>query len=154
MPESRRASAIDKAEGVPDMPTRLVGGLLVASVLFAIGSGVYYLAGAPERPPAPVIRVHARHILVKSKDEAKKLLAEVRSGASFEELARKHSTDQSNKDKGGDLGWFGRGQMVAPFEMAAFEAGAGEIVGPIQTPFGYHIIEILEKSDKDQAVGQ
>ncbi|MFA5983182.1 MAG: peptidylprolyl isomerase [Methylococcaceae bacterium] len=81
----------------------------------------------------------ARHILVKTEDEAKKLIAQLDKGAKFEELATKHSTDTSAQ--GGDLGWFSPSQMVAPFSeaVAALENGKYSKT-PIQTQFGWHII--------------
>jgi peptidyl-prolyl cis-trans isomerase C len=107
-------------------------------------------------------QIKASHILVKvdkaatEKDkkaklaEAKKVLAEVkRAGANFEEVAKKYS-DGPTKDRGGDLGTFSRGRMVKPFEDAAFAAKAGEIVGPVETQFGYHVIKVYEKTPEQQ----
>jgi peptidyl-prolyl cis-trans isomerase C len=93
--------------------------------------------------------VKARHILVKTEDEAKKLIAELDGGAKFEDLAAKHTTDPSGKDTGGDLGYFGAGMMVPEFEKAAFglEVGAYTKV-PVQTQFGFHIIKLEEKRAK------
>ena len=125
--------------------------LLAASVLFAAGSAVYFYAFEPEEPPLPVISVRARHILVKTRGEAEKIMAELANGASFEELARNRSTDNSNKDRGGELGWFARTDMVAPFEHAAFSANKGELVGPVRTIHGYHIIKVEGKSSKDRS---
>jgi peptidyl-prolyl cis-trans isomerase C len=86
----------------------------------------------------------AKHILVKSQDLARRLLQEAKRGARFEELARRHSTCPS-KSSGGDLGWFGEGKMVKPFENAVRKAGVGSIVGPVRTQFGYHIIKVTGK---------
>ena len=107
-------------------------------------------------------QIKASHILIKvektatDKDkkaklaEAKKVMAEVKkSGANFEEVAKKYS-DGPTKDRGGDLGTFSRGRMVKPFEDAAFAAKAGEIVGPVETQFGYHIIKVYEKTPEQQ----
>lgn len=86
----------------------------------------------------------ASHILVKSREEAEKLLAELKkSPGRFAELAKEHSQDPGSARKGGDLGWFGPGMMVKPFEDAVFAMKKqGEIVGPVQSEFGFHIIRL------------
>ena len=86
----------------------------------------------------------ASHILVKSRDLAAKIKADIQKGARFEDMARRYSTCPS-KSKGGDLGWFGPGQMVKPFEAAVKKAGVGSISDPVQTQFGYHIIKVTGK---------
>ena len=91
-----------------------------------------------------VKEVHAAHILVKDEAKAKDLMAQVQAGKNFGELARKYSVCPSKK-KGGDLGWFRRGQMVKPFEDAAFSAKKGDIVGPVKTEVGWHVIKIIEQ---------
>ena len=89
--------------------------------------------------------VHARHILVKTKAEAESIRAQLLKGANFADLAKKYSIDTGSKNKGGDLGWFPRGIMTPNFEKAAFSLKVGQISQPIQTQFGYHIIEVLAK---------
>jgi len=97
-------------------------------------------------------QVHAEHILFKTegkddaavKAQAESVLAQVKGGANFEALAKKYSEDEGSKDKGGDLDYFGRGQMVKEFEDAAFAAKPGDIVGPVKSQFGYHIIKVLD----------
>jgi peptidyl-prolyl cis-trans isomerase D len=86
----------------------------------------------------------ASHILVKTKEEADKLLAEIKKAPNrFAELAKKHSQDPGSAEKGGDLGWFGPGMMVKPFEEAAFALKKeGELAGPVQSEFGFHIIRL------------
>ncbi len=89
-------------------------------------------------------QVRASHILVKSEKEAQDVLAQLKKGASFEDLAKKYSKDASAV-KGGDLGWFPRGAMVPAFEKAAFSLKEGEISDIVQTPFGFHIIKVTGK---------
>jgi peptidyl-prolyl cis-trans isomerase C len=92
----------------------------------------------------PEQQVHARHILVETKEAAEKIIAELKGGASFEELA-KQSKDPSGEN-GGDLGFFGPGQMVPPFEAAAFALEPGQITEqPVQSEFGWHVIKVEEK---------
>jgi peptidyl-prolyl cis-trans isomerase C len=86
--------------------------------------------------------VHARHILVKTEDEAKSLIGELDKGADFDELAKKNSTDPGAAS-GGDLGYFGRGDMVKEFADAAFALPAGQYTKtPIKTEFGWHVIKV------------
>jgi peptidyl-prolyl cis-trans isomerase D len=88
-------------------------------------------------------QVNARHILVADETAAQAILARLESGEPWEELAAELSLDTSNKDQGGDLGWFGRGAMVQPFEDAAFAAAVGETVGPVKSEFGWHLIQVV-----------
>lgn len=91
--------------------------------------------------------VHARHILVKTEDEAKEVIKELDAGKDFAELAKEKSTDP-NKSEGGDLGYFGRGRMVKEFEDAAFAMPVGTYSKtPVKTDFGYHVIKVEDKRD-------
>ncbi len=93
-------------------------------------------------------QVHVRHILVQSEDEARKVIERLKAGEDFAALAAELSQDQSNKDKGGDLGWFGRGKMDPDFEKAAFSGQIGLYPEPVKTRFGYHVIEILGREKR------
>lgn len=86
---------------------------------------------------------HAAHILVDSEEEAKAIIEELNNGADFADLAREKSTGPSGPN-GGDLGWFGKGMMVAPFEDAVVKMEEGAISEPVQTQFGWHIIKLME----------
>ena len=91
--------------------------------------------------------VHARHILVKTEDEAKDVIKQLDAGKDFAELAKEKSTDP-NKDDGGDLGYFSRGRMVKEFEDAAFALEKGSYSKtPVKTDFGYHVILVEDKRD-------
>lgn len=92
-----------------------------------------------------VEEVHARHILVKTEDEAKAIIKELGEGKDFAELAKQKSTDP-NKSDGGDLGYFRKGQMVPEFEAAAFAMNNGDVSKePIKTQFGFHVIKVEDK---------
>ncbi len=89
-------------------------------------------------------QVRAEHILVQTEDQAKKLKSQIEEGASFEELAKEYSQCPSGAS-GGDLGYFTRGQMVQPFENAAFDTETGKVSDPVQTQFGWHLIKVIDK---------
>jgi parvulin-like peptidyl-prolyl isomerase len=91
------------------------------------------------------VMVHAAHILVDTEEEAQAALARIEAGESFEEVAADVSTDTTTAYRGGDLGWFGPGAMVEPFDNAAFALEPGEISEPIQTDFGWHLIKVYDR---------
>jgi peptidyl-prolyl cis-trans isomerase C len=87
-------------------------------------------------------KIKCFHILVKKQSEAVEILERLRNGESFANLAREFSIDKGSAKRGGDLGVFGRGMMVKPFEEAAFKLKKGEMTQePVKTEFGYHIIK-------------
>lgn len=88
--------------------------------------------------------VRASHILVSTEDEANKLREEIINGKDFAAVAAEYSNCPSGA-AGGDLGFFGKGMMVKPFEDAAFELEVGEISKPVQTQFGWHLIVVTDK---------
>lgn len=97
-------------------------------------------------------QVKASHILVEDEATAKKVKKELESGKDFAELAKEYSTDASNAAKGGDLGYFGKGEMAKEFEEAAFGMKVGEVSAPVKTDFGYHIIKVADKKAAKTAV--
>lgn len=109
--------------------------------------------------------VRAQHILIGQRgdseeqraeqlEQARQLRDRIASGESFETLARQYSQDPGSASRGGDLGWFGRGQMVGPFEEAAFDAAVGELVGPVLTDFGYHLIRPTARATQEVQLAQ
>lgn len=92
----------------------------------------------------PATEYHAAHILVDSEEKANELKAELAKGAVFADLAKANSTDTGSGAQGGDLGWFGLGAMVKPFEDAVVAAKVGEVTGPIKSDFGWHLILVSE----------
>ena len=88
-------------------------------------------------------QVWARHILVATQVEADAVEARLKAGEDFAKVATEVSTDTGSKTKGGDLGWFAKGAMVAPFEQAAFSMAIGQISDPVKSQFGFHIIQVL-----------
>lgn len=101
--------------------------------------------------------VRASHILISIQgndslsalNEARNILARIKKGEDFGTLAKQYSKDPSSAEKGGDLGWFGKGRMVKPFEEACYKAQINQIVGPIKTQFGYHIIKLTGRSKRE-----
>ena len=88
----------------------------------------------------------ARHILVKSEDECIKLKQEIEGGTDFTEVAKQHSQCPSGRE-GGALGEFRPGQMVPEFDTVVFKEALGKVHGPVKTQFGYHLIEITDRSE-------
>jgi foldase protein PrsA len=97
--------------------------------------------------PSSEEQVWARHILVSSETEAKAVYDLLENGSDFAKLADQFSTDTGSGAKGGDLGWFGSGAMVAEFEQAAFSQPIGEIGSPVKSQFGYHIIQVIDRRE-------
>jgi peptidyl-prolyl cis-trans isomerase C len=96
---------------------------------------------------APDEEVHARHILLKSEDEAKAIVKRLEAGEDFVALAAAASIGPSGKS-GGDLGWFGRGQMPKSFEDAAFALQPGQVSPPVESPLGWHVFKLEERRQR------
>lgn len=151
--------APEVAEAVFADPT---AGRVVGPILVGDEARLIKITGVREAAQ-PAVR--ARHILIGQRgdseeqraqqlQQAEDLLERIEGGESFETLARQYSQDPGSAARGGDLGWFGRGQMVAPFENAAFDAEVGEVVGPVETDFGYHLIRVEDRAEREVQLAQ
>lgn len=96
----------------------------------------------------PEEEVSARHILVETEDKAKELKEKIKAGGDFIALAKENSKDPGSKEDGGNLGYFGHGQMVEQFEAVVFKLPKGEVSDPVKTQFGWHLIKIEDKRFK------
>ena len=97
-------------------------------------------------------QVEASHILVDDEKTAEEVKKKLDDGGDFAELAKEYSTDTSNAESGGELGYFGKGEMVQEFDDKAFAMKKGEISEPVKTEFGYHIIKVTGKKEAKEAV--
>ena len=88
----------------------------------------------------------ARHILVDTQESCEELKQQIEAGADFASVAREHSKCPSGKE-GGELGEFGPGQMVPEFDRVVFSAEVGKVQGPVQTQFGYHLLEVTSRTE-------
>lgn len=93
------------------------------------------------------VKASARHILVATEQECRKLKAEIEGGRDFADVAQKHSKCPSGRE-GGALGEFTRGQMVPEFDRVVFSEAVGKVHGPVKTQFGYHLVEITSRTDQ------
>ncbi|MEC2057858.1 peptidylprolyl isomerase [Peribacillus psychrosaccharolyticus] len=96
-------------------------------------------------------QVEASHILVESKAEAKDIIEKLADGKKFADLAKEYSTDTASAEKGGELGFFGKGEMAEEFEKVAFSLEKGKISDPVKTSYGYHIIKVTDKKAAKKA---
>lgn len=98
----------------------------------------------------PVLQTHARHILVGTQEQANELLVRLRNGEDFAALAGQYSLDTSTSVNGGDLGWFTSEELLEPvLSQIAFQLEPGQIAGPIQTALGFHIIQTIERAERE-----
>ncbi len=124
-------------------------GSIVGPVL-ANGEFIVYFVSNNIKTKDQLIR--ASHILVKEEKEAKDIYAELKKGADFAKVAREKSTDSGSGKLDGDLGWFGKGQMVKEFEKVAFKGKVGVIQKPVKSQFGWHIIKVTGKTNRKYVV--
>ena len=142
------------AEQLFESGNGIVPGLLAGPVT---GDGGVHLVKVLDTRPAEEIAVRARHILIRAGDDdaaiasarakIQDLRTRIENGEDFVELAANYSADPGSRTRGGDLGWFGEGVMVKPFEEAAFDASVGELVGPVETQHGVHLIEVTHRAE-------
>jgi peptidyl-prolyl cis-trans isomerase C len=92
------------------------------------------------------VKARARHILVKSKELCESLKTRIEAGEDFAALAKKHSDCPSGQE-GGDLGEFGKGRMVPEFDQVVFSADIGKVQGPVRTQFGWHLLEVVSRTE-------
>jgi len=118
------------------------------------GFHVIKLVGRSSMDKSGPLRIRARHILASTRNGASSeqakakidiVYARLQAGDTFEELAKEFSEDPGSAAKGGDLGWFNRGEMVSKFELMAFETNPNQLTEPFATEFGWHILEVLEQ---------
>ena len=145
----------------PDAAEKLLNakpGIIIGPVLSRQGySLIHFLGTVPSKETV----VRASHILInqygddaKNYAEAMKIYDQIQKGASFSEMAKKYSKDPGSARRGGDLGWFGKGQMIPEFEKAAFSGKVGVVQKPIKTNYGYHIIKVTGRTNKKFIVEQ
>ncbi len=93
-----------------------------------------------------MVRATARHLLVDSEDKCNDIKRKIEDGADFADMAKEHSSCPSSRN-GGDLGEFGRGQMVKEFDEVVFSAPVNTVQGPVKTQFGYHLLEVTSRTE-------
>lgn len=131
-----------------DRRSYLAGKALQAVVAEAVTDAALQAAYDEKYANAPATKEYkAQHILVDSEEKANELKAQIEGGADFGEVAKANSTDTGSAVNGGDLGWFGLGMMVKPFEDAVVGATVGSVVGPVKSDFGFHLIKVNEVRD-------
>ncbi len=145
----------EKADQTPEFAKKLAyykDKLLMEGLLEQVAKGaatdaaVKAMYDEEVKKQKPETEIHARHILVGTEDEAKTALKRLMGGEEFEKLAKELSKDPGSE--GGDLGWFTKDRMVPEFANAAFALDVGQVSDPVKSPFGWHIIEILDKREK------
>jgi len=116
------------------------------SVICLIAATIFFNLNLYAEKEQIMTRASARHILVSSEETCNDLKSQIEAGADFADIAKEHSQCPSGK-QGGDLGEFGQGQMVPEFDEVVFTAEVGKVHGPVKTNFGYHLIEITDRTE-------
>ena len=142
---------IQESGGYADWASFLTENGLTEEILRRLVIDNLLTEGLVERQGGPKVveQVQASHILVETEETGQEVLDKLAEGDDFADLAAEYSLDPGSKDQGGDLGWFTRGQMVPEFEEAAFTLEPGETSGLVQTDFGYHIIQVTAKEERE-----
>ncbi|NNF59609.1 MAG: peptidylprolyl isomerase [Rhodothermaceae bacterium] len=150
------AAFVAAGDMLPELADAVYSDLTVGRIAGPVLAGdAGYLVEILGVQPAENPSVRARHILLplENRATAETLKTRLEQGEiGFEQAALQYSTDESNKNQGGDLGWFGAGRMVQPFEEAAFAAPVGTIVGPVETSFGYHLIRVESRATQEAEI--
>jgi parvulin-like peptidyl-prolyl isomerase len=115
-----------------------------------LSEAVYAAVTASISPMAE--QVHARHILLPTREQAEEVLARLDAGEDFSYLAKEYSEDISSRESGGDVGFFPRGVMPSEVDEVAFSLEVGETSGIVETEFGFHIVQVLEREEREIAV--
>ncbi len=138
-------------ENVVDWATFLTANNLTEEIIRGLIADEILVKALTERlgGSEAVEHVRASHILVETEEAGQEVLDKLAEGEDFATLAAEYSTDPGSKDQGGDLGWFARGMMVPEFEEAAFSLEPGETSDLVQSAFGYHIIQVYEKEERE-----
>ncbi len=138
-------------ESIPDWDSFLAMNNLTDEDVYELILDDMLMEALMESHSGPTVaeQVHAAHILVETEETGQEVLDKLADGEDFGALAAEYSTDPGSKDLEGDLGWFPRGMMVPEFEDAAFSLEPGETSGLVQSDFGYHIIYVLEKGERE-----